>query len=503
MNALAQIHLPDNIRERVFDVLTATQAPQWIETDQALCVQRSLGAQLLAGAEPGVDLPEILPCLVGAEGVAPVSFPVVNLDSRQIVDVHVFAAEAGYEVLLIDASASHAVTQNVQQQAHEIQLLNRRLEKLTEALEQARAEAETASTAKSRFIAGMSHEFRSPLTAVMGFTELMQQGVAGPEQALSGIRESALYLLSLIDNLLEHGAAESGEVVINRETTDAGVLFSGIVRQMHPLAAAKHLELTLNAPAAAALDLVLDPVRCRQILINLLTNAVRHTETGGIELSWRVSGQRLQVSVTDSGSGITPAELERIFVPFERGAGAAGRPGAGLGLAISRQLAEAMDGTLTVSSTPGEGSCFTLELPLPARPPIARAKTVASTQARILVVDDDSNIRAVLSLALADAGHEVDCRASLAEVTSVISQQRLPDLALVDLDLYGSDGLEVVSALKSRAPELPVLAMSAATGEDVARRTRQAGCQGFIAKPFELVALASTIQQALTGLPRE
>ncbi|MEM1090600.1 MAG: ATP-binding protein [Pseudomonadota bacterium] len=499
MNPLTQVPLPGNIRERVFDILTATQAPQWIETDQALCVSRSLGAQLLEGTDPGVELPEILPCLVGAEGIAPISFPVINLSAGHIVDVHVFNAEAGYEILLIDASESHAVTQNVQQQAHEIKLLNRRLEKLTVALEQARAEAETASTAKSRFIAGMSHEFRSPLTAVMGFTELMQQGVAQPKQALSGIRESAVYLLTLIDNLLEHGAAEDGETVINPEPTDVGELFSGIVKQMRPLATAKMLELTVDAPDGPALELVVDPLRCRQILINLLTNAVRHTETGSIDLAWRVAGRQLRVSVTDSGSGIAPAELERIFVPFERGAAAAGRPGAGLGLAISRQLAEAMKGTLTVASTQGEGSCFTLELPLPDQLSAVRRVTSPGTQAEIMVVDDDSNIRAVLNLALADAGHDVVVCASLNEVTAAIGEHGLPDLALVDLDLYGEDGLEVVDALKTQAPELPVLAMSASTGEDVARRSRRAGCQGFIAKPFELLALANTIQKALPG----
>ena len=107
MNASGQGQLPENIRARVFDVLTETQAPQWIETDQALRVKRSLGAQLLAGTHPGADLPDILPCLVGAEDVAPISFPVVNLGPSHIVDVHFFAAEGGFEVLLIDSSAQH------------------------------------------------------------------------------------------------------------------------------------------------------------------------------------------------------------------------------------------------------------------------------------------------------------------------------------------------------------------------------------------------------------
>ncbi|MFK7955753.1 MAG: ATP-binding protein [Lysobacterales bacterium] len=503
MNFATSPQLPADIRERVFDVLTDTHAPQWIETDPTFGVTRCLGSQLLTQARPGMCLIDVLPCLVGAHDIAPIAFPVVNLDGGNIVDVHLFTSRDGFEVLLIDASEQHAETRETQQQAHEIALLNRRLEKLTVELDRARTEAESASEAKSRLIAGMSHEFRTPLTSVMGFADLMSAGIASNEEGLTGIRESAVYLLSLVDNLLEHGSSDHGPIVVNLERVSADGFFAGVIAQVQPLADKQQLQLSVSGPEGDLDDLVIDPIRCRQILINLLTNAIRHTPKGHITLHWRTIQHRLAIEVTDTGCGISSANLERIFSPFERGDDMAGRPGAGLGLAISRQLAEAMGGRLDVTSQLGQGSTFALTLPLadvdtsllatmPNDHPVNQVNNV-------LVVDDDPNIGAVLRLCLTDAGFKVTLCRSLSETEQQLETGLVPRVALVDLDLYGSDGLQVVDVVKQRFPDLCVFAMSAAASSQTRERIRAAGCAGFIPKPFELQELAELVEKAASA----
>lgn len=499
MNPATQLSLPADIRERVFDVLTQAQAPQWIETDRKLKVRRTLGTPLVSQASRGSDLADVLPCLVGATDIAPITFPVVNLEGGVIVDVHLFQAGEGFEVLLVDATARHAETRETQQQAQEIALLNRRLEKLTVALDLARTEALSASETKSQFIAGMSHEFRTPLTSVLGFADLMRSGVADEGQGLAGIRESAMYLLSLVDNLLEHGASGPGNTAINPESVEPQQFFDGVFRQLQPLADRQALLLRFEGPESSPEMMIVDPVRCRQILINLLTNALRHTTVGHVTLRWRLAQRQLDVDVIDTGSGIAGQDLERIFMPFERGKEVSGRPGAGLGLAISRQLAEAMGGTLTVVSQWGSGSTFSLSLPLktPASGRFAGPSDGGASRpkVRIVVVDDDPNICAVLRLALTDAGHQVlTCRSEL-ELLNTLNPAAPPQVALVDLDLYGNDGLEVVAGLKQRFPQLAVFAMSAASSPKLVERVRAAGCLGFVAKPFELNELTCLIEQ--------
>ncbi len=504
MNLATSAQLPPDIRERVFDVLTHAHAPQWIETDFEFMVRRCFGSPLLNQIKPGLHLTDQLPCLIGAQEIAPIAFPVVNLDGGAIVDVHLFESCDGFEVLLVDVNEQHAETRETQQQAHEIALLNRRLEKLTVALDLARTEAESASEAKSRFIAGMSHEFRTPLTSVMGFADLMSSGVATDEEGLSGIRESAVYLLSLVDNLLEHGSSDSGPIAVNLEQVAPDGFFAGVIAQVKPLADKQQLSLTLSGPTDTVGDVVIDPIRCRQILINLLTNAIRHTSSGGVDLRWQQADQWLVIDVVDTGCGISASDIERIFKPFERGEDMAGRPGAGLGLAISRQLADAMGGILDVTSQAGQGSTFTLRLPLAKlddEPKVNNHKKQCSHFiAKVLVVDDDPNIGAVLRLSLTDAGHQVTLCRSQSETEQQLDGGLVPNVALIDLDLYGSDGLQVVEELRRRLPNLSVFAMSAAADAQTLERTRAAGCIGFISKPFELQELAGLVEKAATAL---
>ncbi len=482
----------------MFGVLTEQRRPQWIETDTDLRVTRNCGTPLLADLPPGSDLTDALPCIVGAEELAPIVFPVVNLDEGHAVDVHLFSDHGGFQVLLLDSSREMATRQPEQQQSNEVALLNHRLTRLTEQLEVARRQAETASAAKSRFIAGMSHELRTPLTSILGFSDLMSRGVVTDSEGARSINESASYLLGLVDNLLEHGSVEQGQARVTPEPVDLETFFESLARLAEPLAARKGLHFEVSGPVEGGQHwVVVDPLRVRQILFNLLTNAVRYTEHGEVRLSWETGAQRLRIAVSDTGPGIDPAAQERIFLAFTRSSEHG--HGLGLGLSISQTLAEAMQGSLSVSSRPGEGSTFVLDIAAPlVDSPAQRQPEAAETTAtpRVLVVDDDPNIRAVLQLALEEQDYDVytcvdfnDARQKLVD--------HAPHIALVDLDLYGEDGLEVVAMIQQQSPGLPTLAMSAAVGDQVRTRAADRGCCGFIEKPFDFVAVAEALDAHL------
>jgi signal transduction histidine kinase len=231
-------------------------------------------------------------------------------------------------------------------------------------------EAEEASRTKSEFLATMSHELRTPLTAIIGYQALLADGITGPvtdaqRQQLRRIKVSATHLLGLIDEVLTFSRIEAAREMPRLERVDAGDVVRRAAEMIEPLAAEKSLALTVTAPPAP-LVLHTDASKLRQILVNLLSNAVKFTERGEIALALRADGTHAVFEVRDTGVGIAPEHLERIFDPFwqverqpTRKAG-----GTGLGLSVTRRLADLLGGDVTVESTPGAGSTFRVRLPL-------------------------------------------------------------------------------------------------------------------------------------------
>jgi signal transduction histidine kinase len=220
----------------------------------------------------------------------------------------------------------------------------------------------------------MSHELRTPLNAIDGYTELLELGLHGPVTAhqledLRRIRAASRHLLGIINGVLEQAQLESRQVTFLSDVIPVSELRAEVEAIVLPLAAARQLTFT-SAPAAPGLAVHADRDRVRQVLLNLVSNALKFTACGGVRLESRAVGEHVEIAVHDTGCGIDAAQLERIFEPFVQvDARAAGRSeGVGLGLAISRDLARGMGGDLTATSTPGQGSIFTLRLPR-AMPP--------------------------------------------------------------------------------------------------------------------------------------
>ncbi|HYW08413.1 MAG TPA: hybrid sensor histidine kinase/response regulator [Longimicrobium sp.] len=229
------------------------------------------------------------------------------------------------------------------------------------------AELERAMTERSRFFASMSHELRTPINAVLGYSQLLGEGVYGPLTESQGgvltrVMGSANHLLELVNDVLDISKIEAGKMVMYPEPIDMAILLREVMTSVELQARDKGLDLTVEGPRR--FPMVTDAGRVRQVVLNLLSNAVKFTDAGGVTVRLEVVGEWVDLSVSDTGAGIAADDLERVFREFEQADSAAGKGGTGLGLAISRRLAELLGGTLRAESTLGQGSVFTLRLPI-------------------------------------------------------------------------------------------------------------------------------------------
>jgi signal transduction histidine kinase/FixJ family two-component response regulator len=382
------------------------------------------------------------------------------------------------------------------------------------ALLAARAEAEAANRSKDQFLANMSHELRTPLHAILGYADLVRAG-GMPEtarrEALATIASSGRHLLSLINDLLDLSRIRSGHLELSPAPLHLATLFEEIAAMVRVEARRKGLEFFLDLPADLPETVEADGKRLRQILLNLLGNAIKFTDSGavtlGVQCAPAQSGQvQLQVTVQDTGVGISPRDTTRIFVPFEQAAeGQKQESGAGLGLAITRELARLMGGDVEVESRPAHGSKFRFGVKLP----VVQAKQAAvpssspvvgyeGARRSILVVDDQEENRRLLQQLLEPLGFHVTLASGGREALGSARANR-PDLIVMDLRMPGIDGVEAARAIRS-TPGLEnifIVAASAST-EDLARAEAASGVFAtFLRKPFQTRDLLDAIQQPL------
>ena len=379
---------------------------------------------------------------------------------------------------------------------------------------QARALA-AANQAKTDFLAGMSHELRTPLNAVIGFSELMRMNtVAEPlthrqGQAVDHVLAQGRHLLNLIDEVLDLAQIESGKLSVSMERVDPLLVARQVCDTLRSEALAAGVTLH-EPPATAGLGVMADRTRLRQILLNLLSNAIKYNRPdGAVLIEVRQAGDTVAIAVTDTGEGIPPERLAELFQPFNRlGREATEVPGTGIGLAVSRRLAETMNGRLEVFSREGEGCTFTLYLPVAkvsdtpvsASPlPSTGLPLIEGRAATLLYVEDNpSNIALMrhviaalgtIQLHVAETGHE-----GLA-----LARDLRPDVILLDINLPGLSGFELKAKLDADplTQGLPVLALSASAMPQDIQRGREAGFRDYLTKPLEIGALARALNCAL------
>ena len=393
------------------------------------------------------------------------------------------------------------------------QLLEREIEahsRTDAALQTARDVAESANQAKTRYVAGMTHELRTPLNSILGYSQiLLKEGALAPapREAVQTIQRSGEHLLGLIDGLLDLARIEAGRLQLEPMPLHLGNFLDDVVRMVGPQADAKGLAFVFTHSGRLPTWVKADAKRLRQILINLLANAVRFTHSGTVILHADCRREVVRFDVVDTGVGVLPQDQQRIFLPFERGAAGrrqGGEPGTGLGLTITGLLTSLMGGELALASTSTRGSTFSVRLHLSevADPgPQAEAPRQIGgyfgARRTLLVVDDQPLQRQMLASLLAPLGFVVREAASGTECLDSLAEA-VPDAILLDINMDDMDGWQAASRVRAAGHSaVPIIMVSANVFENQPERLRAMQCQAFIAKPVLESELTATLQRLL------
>jgi len=375
----------------------------------------------------------------------------------------------------------------------------------------AKDEAERANRAKSRFLSLMSHELRTPMNAILGFAQLLLSDPAHPltaeqRQHAGEILRGGRHLLSLINDVLDLSRIETGRLAITLAPVALLPLVEECLALMEPLARERPVHLKLGDRQALQCQVQADPLRLRQALLNLLSNAIKYNRPDGdVTVDACLRGEMVELRVIDTGIGITPDQVGRLFVAFERlGARRSGVEGTGIGLALSRQLVRAMGGEIGVDSELDTGSAFWIRLPRVARvgdpaafAPAPAAQPPALTQRERVLYVEDNPVNALLMQAMLARLPGIELEHA-EDPIDAIARARVapPALLLLDIELPGIDGFELLKRLRShaRTRDIPAIAVSASAQPADIHRALKAGFAAYLTKPLDLAELLQAVQ---------
>ncbi len=404
-------------------------------------------------------------------------------------------------------------------QRHSVAILEatqQRLERGIQDRNMARMEAERANQAKNEFLSRMSHELRTPLNAILGFGQLLEMDHLPPEhqESVKYILKAGRHLLMLVDEVLDIARIEAGRLAMSPEPVRMNEALQEALDLVAPMAAAQNVRFNSDPGRTCHWHVLADRQRLQQVFLNLLSNAVKYNHEGGLvtlSCEQTASGQ-LRIKVTDTGPGIPPDKVERLFTPFDRlGAEGTEVQGSGLGLSLSRHLIEAMGGTLGVDSIPGQGSTFWVELPIvespvervenggehapaPAEPDTARKARV------ILYIEDNlSNLRLIQHL-LIHRPEVTVLPAMQGRMGLQLAREHRPNLILLDLHLPDIPGSEVLRRLRElpETREIPVAVISADVTPSQIDHLRAAGAWQYLTKPLDVKKFLALLDEVLT-----
>jgi len=401
------------------------------------------------------------------------------------------------------------------------------LEEVEKELRLARDAAEKANTAKSDFLSNMSHEIRTPMTAILGFTEVLKRGSGAVDsnwhKHLNTISSSGKHLLELINDVLDLSKVESGALEVELMDCEPHTIANDVVQVLRVRAEEKGIELELGIPDALPAHIQTDASRLRQIITNLVGNAIKFTDTGGVEIILRTqltSGiEQYAIDVKDSGIGMNEEQQSAIFNPFVQADSSITRRfgGTGLGLSISRKLARALGGDIHVTSEPGVGTTFTALISageidksalLPPEKIFASLESSTTEEftswefpaSTVLVIDDGAENRELLTLVLNDLGIDTDTAENGAIGVDMVSKNSY-DAILSDIHMPVMDGYEAVHAMRSNGVELPIIALTANAMKGQETRILQAGFSHYMTKPIDIDGLTRLLAKILNGKP--
>jgi len=372
-------------------------------------------------------------------------------------------------------------------------------------LQRAKEVAEAANLAKSRYVVGLSHELRSPLNAISGYAQLLEQDStlqARPKDQVRVVRRSADHLSGLIDGILDISKIEAGRLYLSRDEIRLAEFLDQLVGMFRLQAAAKGIEFVFRRPAYLPSMVYADEKRLRQVLINLLSNAIKFTTRGTVQFIMHYRSPVAEFEIIDTGPGIQPDDLERIFAPFERGAIGSAQPhtGTGLGLTISRLLAGVMGGDIRVTSTVGVGSTFRVKLLLSEVTNPTRTAPIAKPvfgyhgpRKTVIITDDDPTHSELLRQVLAPLGFIVLC-ADDGPSCLALAQHCKADLFLLDISMPGMDGWTIAERLRSMGQhQARIMMISASAVEVHSAPMAQTYHNAYMMKPIDVSRLLEQI----------
>ena len=377
--------------------------------------------------------------------------------------------------------------------------------------EEKAAKAEKASKMKTLFLANMSHEIRTPLNAIEGFSRVMAETDSQEERLkfMEIIESNNSRLLSLVNEILDLSRVESGEIVLKSNPTSLNAMMNSI-RQLFKFRCPETVVLSWNETAPQVM-MNTDENRLTQVFSNLISNALKHTSRGEITYGFRIAddGQTIRFHVSDTGSGISPEFIDRIFDAYAS-KDAEQQKGYGLGLPLCKIIVEKMGGNISVKSTVGEGSTFIFEMPFhgtvggmsPATQSANNMRTLRvssrsdeTKMKTVLVAEDEESNYELVRIVLQKRYHLLRARNGIEAV--MMNEDEHPDLILMDIRMPEMNGLDATRIIKEVNRDTPVIALSAFAFDENIREAKAAGCDDFMAKPFRVEDLIDTVQKYL------
>lgn len=427
--------------------------------------------------------------LIGFESIdEPITLKFIQISSTCVAHIHLYKSNDNLYATLFNVTDDHDYIQPIQQGANEAQLkrfydqqLIAKLERTQEELSRKKAQIEEISQSKSHFIASMSHEFRTPITSIIGYAEILRKELSASNidsDAALIIRRNAHFLLNMVNNILDEARLESGDIEASLSDVDLRETVSLIEYMFASLAEQKGLGFAIKIDSAVPEFISADELRLQQMLINLIGNAVKFTSKGTVNLHLEYADEFIRFKVIDTGMGISRDNQQKIFQPFQRLT--TQEQGAGLGLSITQRLLEIMGGSLQVESEVNVGSTFILSLPAKVVEGIQQEQ-INFQKKQVLIIEDNQDISELLVIYLQEMGIDASVIANGAEAETAILAQK-PDLVIMDLNLPNRNGFEITQSLRSDGYDKPIVAFSAAGLLTSKEKALAVGCDDYIDK---------------------